>query len=486
MVLKLSDRTGFVLALLVFIYARFLSYGACLPYDDAYITFLYAENLADGVGFVFNAGERVLGTTTPLYALLASGIYALGFNLVKTMPIVNLLAEIGILTLAWHILLRRQSVVVKLLFASFLTVSPTSGNVSASAMETPVFTLTVMASMVFASRRNMAASGVLAAISYFIRPEGVLAAAVVTLDRFRKGDRKGFWMSATVCASIAALGAVMTYAYFGSIFSQTIIAKTLRNPGDEFYQRLFCREPVQILSFILALVGVRTAWKKEASLRLFLMFCGAYLLAYILVHPWIRIWYVYPPYIGIFLCAAIGVQELANRIRFKKLQALSLPLLIASVIASRVLWLEIYPRSAYSKQKQYDNVYAPLKAWCRAEKPKSIFAADVGQLGYFCRQAYIMDASALVWKPALGYITESDGFIRVIEDFKPAYVFSNNVKWQTMQMRLLQDQYTPYRRFSYDGNVKIQDMSKMYEESDYQRWSPDYYLYKRKAGADKK
>jgi hypothetical protein len=33
--------------------------------DDAFITFRYAENLAAGNGFVYNLGEKVLGTTTP-------------------------------------------------------------------------------------------------------------------------------------------------------------------------------------------------------------------------------------------------------------------------------------------------------------------------------------------------------------------------------------------------------------------------------------
>ncbi len=43
--------------------------------DDAYITFRYARNILNGSGFVYNPGEHVLGTTTPLYtglmALLA-------------------------------------------------------------------------------------------------------------------------------------------------------------------------------------------------------------------------------------------------------------------------------------------------------------------------------------------------------------------------------------------------------------------------------
>ena len=45
-------------------------WGTGLTLDDALITYRYAENLAEGHGFVFNEGERVLGTTTPLLTLL--------------------------------------------------------------------------------------------------------------------------------------------------------------------------------------------------------------------------------------------------------------------------------------------------------------------------------------------------------------------------------------------------------------------------------
>ena len=42
--------------------------------DDAYITFRYARNIVNGVGFVYNVGEYVLGTTTPLYTLLMAAL----------------------------------------------------------------------------------------------------------------------------------------------------------------------------------------------------------------------------------------------------------------------------------------------------------------------------------------------------------------------------------------------------------------------------
>ncbi len=46
--------------------------------DDAYITFRYARNLIEGQGLVYNPGELVLGTTTPLFALIMAGMGAIG------------------------------------------------------------------------------------------------------------------------------------------------------------------------------------------------------------------------------------------------------------------------------------------------------------------------------------------------------------------------------------------------------------------------
>jgi hypothetical protein len=44
--------------------------AAPFSYDDAWITYRYAYNLAAGDGFVYNPGERMFGTTAPGYALL--------------------------------------------------------------------------------------------------------------------------------------------------------------------------------------------------------------------------------------------------------------------------------------------------------------------------------------------------------------------------------------------------------------------------------
>jgi hypothetical protein len=37
------------------------------PIDDSFITYRYARNILSGNGFVYNPGERIMGTTTPFY-----------------------------------------------------------------------------------------------------------------------------------------------------------------------------------------------------------------------------------------------------------------------------------------------------------------------------------------------------------------------------------------------------------------------------------
>jgi hypothetical protein len=79
---------GFLVLATVFavIHARFAQ-------DDAYITYRYARNLASGSGFVYNEGESVLGTTTPLYTLLlAAGTYITGSDVATVSLIVCLIS----------------------------------------------------------------------------------------------------------------------------------------------------------------------------------------------------------------------------------------------------------------------------------------------------------------------------------------------------------------------------------------------------------
>ena len=55
--------------------------------DEAYISYRYAEHLADGKGLAFNVGERrVEGYANFLWVLICALVCKLGFALPKAMP----------------------------------------------------------------------------------------------------------------------------------------------------------------------------------------------------------------------------------------------------------------------------------------------------------------------------------------------------------------------------------------------------------------
>ena len=68
-------------------------------FDDAYASLRYASNLAHGQGFVFNPGERVLGTTSPLHTLLLAALgKVFGLNhLIGITLILGVFASLGLL-----------------------------------------------------------------------------------------------------------------------------------------------------------------------------------------------------------------------------------------------------------------------------------------------------------------------------------------------------------------------------------------------------
>ena len=82
-----KDNRKTIVIILLIIFTTILVRGLLVYYsnytaDDSFITFRYVENIASGKGFVYNQGERVLGTTTPLYTLLLALLVKLGLPIV--------------------------------------------------------------------------------------------------------------------------------------------------------------------------------------------------------------------------------------------------------------------------------------------------------------------------------------------------------------------------------------------------------------------
>ena len=100
------ERAGLLLAVL-------LAAGLAWPLrhyvtDDTYIHLQYATHLAHGDGFVFNTGERVYGTTSPLWVVLLAEAIALGADGLLASKLLGGLATLAAVLL-WWALARRTS-----------------------------------------------------------------------------------------------------------------------------------------------------------------------------------------------------------------------------------------------------------------------------------------------------------------------------------------------------------------------------------------
>jgi hypothetical protein len=163
--------------------------------EDAFITFRYSMNLAQGHGAVFNAGERVEGYSNFLWMIVLGVLHrAFGLDIPGTARWLGVLAVSATLLLAyWTTLRLTDSDRASGVAASMLLAA--SGSVAAygpSGLETPVFCLLVLATACLAVLGRMAGAGLIAGLAVLTRPDGIVPLVTIgRLDRARPGSPCG-------------------------------------------------------------------------------------------------------------------------------------------------------------------------------------------------------------------------------------------------------------------------------------------------------
>ena len=159
------------------------------PFDDTYITFRYALNVASGLGFVYNAGEPVLGTTTPLWTLVLSGLRLLGAPLEAASLVLSLGLD-AVAALLMYDLLRRLGLPRSVCLAGPLLFLATFDylSLSRSGMESALFVAVTIATLHALAVRRFTSAGIFCALASVTRPEGANGDNVVTMPG-RAGGR---------------------------------------------------------------------------------------------------------------------------------------------------------------------------------------------------------------------------------------------------------------------------------------------------------
>jgi hypothetical protein len=157
--------------------------------EDAFVSFRYAQNIADGNGPVFNPGERVEGYTNFLWlVLIALPRAAFGADVRSAAVVFGVVSALGCVLLAYFLVNRivagagggdRPAIGVA---AAVLTAS--AGGLAVygpSGSEVPLFVLLVLAVCYALAARRPVVAGVLVAFAVMTSPEGLVVALLAGL-----------------------------------------------------------------------------------------------------------------------------------------------------------------------------------------------------------------------------------------------------------------------------------------------------------------
>jgi hypothetical protein len=186
--------------------------------EDAYITFRFARHLAEGLGPVFNPGERVMGYTSPLWMLWTAAGLALHADPLVWVRLTAIAADLVAVSTLALLLDRHVSRASAWSFAVFFGCWPFFSAVAVSGLESSaLFALLALGGMLVAGKSD-GAGPVLGALA-LIRPEGTLCALV--LAAWASGRAR------IVAALIAVAGLGILALVYGSFIPQSVMAKAV-------------------------------------------------------------------------------------------------------------------------------------------------------------------------------------------------------------------------------------------------------------------
>jgi hypothetical protein len=388
--------------------------------DDAFITFRYARNLAQGHGLVFNPGERVEGYSNFSWVLIAAAALRAGQDPEQVAKVVGLVSGLAAVVLSW--LLARRMVAntgLAALVASFhLAISPVLVQHSVNGLETAFFAALLAGAVLLAAgppaiRRRGALVAVLAVLAT-TRPEGALLAVALlgaraVQARFTAGTMRPALADAAAFLLLYGAYFVWRWTYFGLPFPNTFYAKVQGGThglidGTQ-YTLDFLRDSGGALFVALALVPLVLGRRRPAYVPALAVVAAGFGFAVVSGGDWMfhfRFFAHVLPVLAALVAAGFDVvvsQPRGGTVRAVGVYAgMALVLLATHLgIANTELRVARTVLPALARHNYLSQNYEELGLWFREHSAPdaTIAISDVGAVGYFSERR-ILDMFGLI------------------------------------------------------------------------------------------
>jgi hypothetical protein len=467
-----------------------------LPVDDAYISFRYAHNLGAGLGLVYNPGEVVFGTSTPLYTLLLAGTSALlpsaelPFLALWLNSLFDGLTTVLIVQVGRRLCMARwMAVAAGLTFA----LCPVVIRYSIGGMELSLASLFVLGAFYahILGRRTLAAH--VAGAAFLSRPDALLVGAVLLLVASWLARHPDYRTAAILCLWLLPVVLALWICY-GLPVPHSVIAKshpvymiqplTNLRQGLLFFSGLLAAGPLGLraegfwtdpgpLAALLATLalfplsylwfqGARAAGRAEVRTVVLPLYAALLILTYAVLGlrgSAVAEWYFLPILPISILLVLRGAESLPGIARRPRLALALGGVLIGCQIVGLNLGRDsqkalLLPLSAWSEREQlYQEAALVLRP--RLAPGDRVAASEIGALGFYCG-CRILDTVGLVSPSALHYYPlPGEAYAGnyaippgLIRDQQPEYLVSLEIM---LRNTLLQDEWflSSYRQIWY-------------------------------------
>jgi hypothetical protein len=444
-----------------------LIWGGGTMIDDAYITARYARNLVAEGQLVYNAGEQVLGVSGPLYALWAA-LHLLvvpARHLGYALGVTNTLFFAATALALFHLLRELSASLAALTVLAFAGYLRFADN-SIVGMETPLFMLGVVVSLLLLRRGRLAWLSLITALLMLVRPEGalwavsVLAVLVLQRRRLRIPD-------VVPGVAVIVIWVLSATAYYGSPIPRSVLAKsgwlvperaaTITERMTAVFASLSLLElpaglqmgplvrlalpGVVIVSLLLFILGVRHLARRKSLVFAFPVLFIAYFAFYTLARGRVDFsWYGIPSGLAYLVTVLVGLMWLARRALrswwSRRLLILGASVAFVVLVAGSVgVWRETRLPYFRAMREGYEPVGEFITRECPADA--QVLVTETGMIGWRAERV-VHETAGIVSPEILRYYREAGedvSFRAVLDRFGTDIVVLDPLYLRTLRLQ---------------------------------------------------
>lgn len=376
--------------------------------DDSYIFYSYAQNLANGQGYVFNPGENVNATTSPLYTLLLALLY-LVFRWLPfvTIPLLgHIIGAVSLLLLCRFLtesFLTERGTLFPFVLPLVVLASPLLPR--GTGMEAFLAMMLAVMCLRYYVRGRLLAASVASSFAVLARPDMLLMAGLLLI--YESILNRRLPRARIVVAFLVPIlsWTVFSISYFGSPLPSTLSAKLAQvdagfwGSGLVFFKGIvtgyvwYGGPLLGAAAAVGVLLGLIVWWARHKQWTLFrnpafhllLLWTLLYLLFYgLILNAPAYSWYYTPLSLGTGLLIAVVVEafyrflSIRNVIPNRLLIPMTFTVLITVALVLPVL-------TAFLPMDRKYETYKLAAEWLNqnVEQGSSVAASDIGVLRFY-------------------------------------------------------------------------------------------------------